>query len=62
VILSVSMAAFGVLLDSTIILMGSMLIASVLYPTLSLALGIVLADDKLMLRAFYTILKSVFLL
>jgi uncharacterized membrane protein len=56
------MAAFGVLLDSTIILMGSMLIASVLYPTLSLALGIVLADDKLMLRAFYTILKSVFLL
>lgn len=61
-ILSVSMAAFGVLLDSTIILMGSMLIASVLYPTLSLALGIVLADDKLMLRAFYTILKSVFLL
>jgi len=57
-ILSVSMAAFGVLLGSSVILIGSMLIAPLLYPILSLALGITLADEKLIGRSFYTLVKS----
>ncbi len=57
-ILAVSMAAFGVLLNSTVILIGSMLIAPLLYPLLSLALGIIVSDEKLILRSFYTLLKS----
>lgn len=58
VALSVSMASFGVILDSTIILIGSMLIAPVLYPILTLSLGLISADHKLISRSFYTILKS----
>lgn len=57
-ILSVSMAAFGVLLGSPVILIGSMLIAPLLYPLLSLALGIILADEKLIGRSVYTLIKS----
>ena len=57
--LSVSMAAFGILLGSTVILIGSMLIAPLLYPLLSLALGIIVADEKLIGRSFYTLGKSI---
>lgn len=57
-ILSVSMAAFGVLLSSPVILIGSMLIAPLLYPLLSLALGIIVADEKLIGRSMYTLAKS----
>lgn len=57
-ILSVSMAAFGVLLGSSVILIGSMLIAPLLYPLLSLALGITIADEKLIGRSVYTLAKS----
>ena len=57
-ILSVSMAAFGVLLGSSVILIGSMLIAPLLYPLLSLALGIIIADEKLIGRSVYTLAKS----
>jgi uncharacterized hydrophobic protein (TIGR00271 family) len=59
--LSISMAAFGMILGSTIIVVGSMLIAPILSPLLSLALGIILIDRKLMSRSFYTLIKSVFL-
>lgn len=59
VTLSIAMASFGVLLDSTVILIGSMLIAPILYPLLSLALGIVLSDEKIIARSGYTLLKSV---
>jgi uncharacterized hydrophobic protein (TIGR00271 family) len=57
--LSVSMASFGILLNSTVILVGSMLIAPLLFPLLSLALGIIVADEKLIGRSVYTILKSI---
>lgn len=57
--LSISMASFGVLLNNIVILVGSMLIAPLLYPILSLALGVILADQKLIRNSFYTILKSV---
>lgn len=57
--LAVSMAVFGVLLGSTIILIGSMLIAPILFPLLSLSLGIIASDQKLMAQAGYTLLKSI---
>lgn len=56
--LAIAMASFGVLLDSTVILIGSMLIAPILYPVLSLALGITLADYKLVSRSLSTLFKS----
>lgn len=57
--LAVAMASFAVLLDSTVILIGSMLIAPILYPILSLALGVTLGDRKLIGRSFATLFKSV---
>jgi uncharacterized hydrophobic protein (TIGR00271 family) len=57
-VLAVSMAAFGILLDSTVILVGSMLVAPLLYPVLSLALGVITADTKIVATSFVTILKS----
>jgi uncharacterized hydrophobic protein (TIGR00271 family) len=57
-VLSISMAVYGVLLESTVILIGSMLIAPLLYPLLSLALGIITSDAALMGRSFYTLVKS----
>ncbi len=57
--LSVSMAVFGVLLESTVILIGSMLIAPLLYPLLSLSLGVIVSDTRLIGSSVYTIGKSV---
>lgn len=57
--LSVAMAVFGILLDSIVILIGSMLIAPLLYPLLSFALGVITTDSNLMARSFSTITKSV---
>ena len=57
--LAIAMAVFGVLLGSTVILIGSMLIAPLLYPLLSLSLGIIVADEKLIGRSLLTLLKSV---
>lgn len=58
VMLSILMATSGLLLDSAAVVIGSMLIAPVLYPILSLSLGMVIADHKLISRSIYTILKS----
>lgn len=58
-VLSVSMAAFGILLNNVVILVGSMLIAPLLYPIISLSLGVIVADEKLIGRSFYTIFKSI---
>lgn len=57
-ILSVSMASFAILLDNITILVGSMLIAPLLYPLLSLSLGIIIADHKLIRRSLVTLGKS----
>jgi uncharacterized hydrophobic protein (TIGR00271 family) len=59
VILSVLMATFGLILNSAAVIIGSMLIAPILYPILSLSLGIVIADFRLISRSFYTLVKSV---
>jgi len=57
-ILSVLMATFGILVDSIAVVIGSMLIAPLLSPVLSLSLGIIISDGKLISRSFKTILKS----
>lgn len=59
--LSLLMASFGLLINSAAIVIGSMLIAPLLSPILSLSLGIVISDGKLLSRSFSTILKSTFL-
>ncbi|MEX0919284.1 MAG: DUF389 domain-containing protein [Parcubacteria group bacterium] len=60
-VLSVSMASFGILLNSTIILIASMLIAPLLYPLIAFALGIIVTDVKLIGGSLYTFGKSIFL-
>lgn len=56
--LSILMATFGLLLNNMAVIIGSMLIAPMLYPLLSLALGIVISDLKLIWRSLVTIGKS----
>ena len=59
VVLSIAMAVFGIYLHSVVILIGSMLIAPVLYPVLTVALGLVISDSSLVKRSLYTLGKSV---
>ncbi|MEX1026589.1 MAG: DUF389 domain-containing protein [Candidatus Paceibacterota bacterium] len=59
VILSISMATFGIILDSLIILIGSMLIAPVLYPVLGVGMGTAILDRNLLVRSAYTLAQSV---
>lgn len=58
IILSILTATFGILLNNFSVIIGSMLIAPMLYPILSLALGINMSDSKLISRSFFTVLKS----
>jgi len=59
VVLSILMASFGLWINSAAVVIGSMLIAPILYPILSLSLGIVMSDVELISRSFLTILKSI---
>ncbi len=58
VVLSVLMATFGLLVDSPSIVIGSMLIAPILSPILSISLGLVMSDGKLLRRSVYTVTKA----
>lgn len=58
IVLSILTATFGLLMNNSSIIIGSMLIAPMLYPLLSLSLGVIMSDFKLISRSFYTILKS----
>ncbi|MBU1557927.1 DUF389 domain-containing protein [Patescibacteria group bacterium] len=58
--LSVLTAVLGILLESVAIVIGSMLIAPLLSPILSLSLGVTTADSDLMNRSLLTIVKSLF--
>lgn len=58
VVLSILMATFGLIMNNGAVIIGSMLIAPLLSPVLSLSLGIVIADGKVILRSAYTIAKS----
>lgn len=55
---SVFMATFGLLINNTSVIIGSMLIAPILSPILSLSLGIVMSDFRLIGRSFMTVAKS----
>lgn len=59
--LSIAMATMGLLLNSTAVVIGSMLIAPVLYPALSLAMGIIISDSQLIGRSFLTFGRSLLL-
>lgn len=61
IILSILTATFGLLQNSSAIIIGSMLIAPILYPVLSLSLGIIMSDYKVISRSFWTLIKSVVL-
>lgn len=57
--LSVLMATLGLLADSPSIVIGSMLIAPVLYPILGIALGLVMSNMEVLGRSVLTLTKSV---
>lgn len=59
--LSVLMATLGVLLGSPAVVLGSMLIAPMLYPILSLGLGVTLADSKVVFRSARALIWATFL-
>lgn len=56
--LAVLMATFGLLIDSTAVVIGSMLIAPLLYPILGVALGFVMSDITVIGRSLLTLSKS----
>jgi len=58
-VLGVTMASLGLALDSPEVIIGSMLIAPVLYPFLSLALALVLSDLTLAYRSVRTLFTSI---
>lgn len=60
--LSTLMATFGLLLDSSSIVIGSMLIAPLMYPILGVSLGLVMMGEKISVlqRAATTLVKSLF--
>ncbi|MEK7557461.1 MAG: DUF389 domain-containing protein [Patescibacteria group bacterium] len=59
VTLAIAIASFGVILDDTPVLIGSMLIAPVLYPVLTLALGLVIRGPTLIARSLLTLFIAV---
>lgn len=56
--LSVLMATLGLMLDSASIVIGSMLLAPLMYPILGVALGLVMSNGSVLTRSFLTLLKS----
>lgn len=56
--LSVLMASLGLLLDSTSIVIGSMLIAPLLYPILGVALGLIMSNYEVLSRSMLTLIHS----
>lgn len=56
--LATFMAALGLLADSFAIVIGSMLIAPILYPILGVALGLVMSNQKVLGRSLVTMAKG----
>lgn len=56
--LSTLMATFGLIENNVAIVIGSMLIAPVLYPILGLALGLVMSDISVWTRSSTTLIKA----
>lgn len=58
VVLSVAMASFGLIINSVAVIIGSMLIAPVLYPILSIAMGFIIFNDSLTFKSIRTVVRS----
>lgn len=58
VIMSVLMATFGLLLNNASVIIGSMLIAPILSPILSIGLGLTIGNNNLLTQSLSTVLKS----
>lgn len=56
--LSILMATLGLIVDSPSIVIGSMLIAPLLYPILGVALGLVMSNSVVLGRSMVTLLKA----
>ncbi|MFT5036807.1 MAG: putative hydrophobic protein (TIGR00271 family) [Candidatus Azotimanducaceae bacterium] len=56
--LSVLMATLGLISDSAAIVIGSMLLAPLMYPILGIALGLVMSNGEVLNRSFWTLSKS----
>ena len=61
VVLAMAMAAIGLLLDNTAIVIGSMLVSPLLFSLLGVAMGLSMSDIKLITRSMHSFLRSVFL-
>ncbi len=57
--LSVFMATFGLLAGSEAIIIGSMLIAPILYPVLGIALSLSMSDQALLRQSLWTVAKAI---
>jgi len=55
IVISTVMATFGLLANSAAVVIGSMLLAPILYPVLSFALGVSISDGKLLARSLATL-------
>lgn len=58
VLFSILMASFGLMIDSVAVIIGSMLIAPVLYPVIGIGMGFVMSDMKVIGRSVMTLLKA----
>lgn len=58
VLLSILMATLGLLADSSAVVVGSMLIAPILYPILGLSMGVIMSDFILISKSFITFIKA----
>lgn len=59
VFLSTAMATLGILISSVPVIIGSMLIAPMLYPILAIGMGLSISDPKLTKRSAYTFGQSI---
>jgi len=59
IFLSTAMATLGILISSVPVIIGSMLIAPMLYPILAIGMGLSISDPKLTKRSVYTFSKAV---
>ncbi|MDA2935991.1 TIGR00341 family protein, partial [Patescibacteria group bacterium AH-259-L05] len=57
-VLSSAIVTFGLLLDNVAVIIGGMLVAPILFPILSLSMGVVVGDRKLMKRGGIVIARS----
>jgi len=58
VVIATVTASFGLLINSAAVVIGSMLLAPILYPVLSISLGVAISDGPLIGRSISTLIKA----